>query len=90
MHSKQAEIDKEKRKQLYDSFTNVANKYEALQRNLKDNFVVIIAKSPQDLIYEGDTLHHCVGRMNYDQKFAREESLIFFVRYKEEDRKSVV
>ena len=83
MHSKQAEIDKEKRKQLYDSFTNVANKYEALQRNLKDNFVVIIAKSPQDLIIEGDTLHHCVGRMNYDQKFAREESLIFFVRYKD-------
>lgn len=29
---------------------------------------------------EGDILHHCVGRMNYDQKFAREESLIFFVR----------
>ena len=83
MHSKQAEIDKEKRKKLYENFTNVANKYEALQRNLKDNFVVIIAKSPQDLVVEGDTLHHCVGRMNYDQKFIKEESLIFFVRYKE-------
>jgi hypothetical protein len=83
MHSKQAEIDELKRKELYENFSFVANKYEALQRNLKDNFVVIIAKSPQDLIYEGDTLHHCVGRMNYDQKFAREESLIFFVRYKE-------
>ena len=40
----------------------------------------MIARSPQDLIREGDILHHCVGRMNYDQKFAREESLIFFVR----------
>lgn len=40
----------------------------------------MIARSPQDLIREGDTLHHCVGRMNYDQKFVREESLIFFVR----------
>ena len=84
MHTKQAEIDKEKRKELYDSFSNVANKYEALQRNLKDNFVVIIAKSPSELVHEGDFLHHCVGRMNYDQKFAREESLIFFVRNKED------
>ena len=28
-------------------------------------------------------LHYCVGRMNYDQKFAREETLIFFIRIKE-------
>mgnify|MGYP004523927821 FL=1 len=83
MHTKQAEIDKEKRKELYDNFSLVANKYEALQRNLKDNFVVIIAKSPGELVHEGDFLHHCVGRMNYDQKFVREESLIFFVRYKD-------
>ena len=51
-----------------------------LQKNGKDAFVVIIARSPQDLIREGDILHHCVGRMNYDQRFIREESLIFFVR----------
>lgn len=84
MHTKQAEIDKEKHKELYDSFSLVANKYEALQRNLKDSFVVIIAKSPSELVHEGDFLHHCVGRMNYDQKFVREESLIFFVRNKED------
>lgn len=84
MHTKQAEIDKEKRKELYDNFSLVANKYEALQRNLKDNFVVIIAKSPSELVHEGDFLHHCVGRMNYDQKFVREESLIFFVRNKQD------
>ena len=28
-------------------------------------------------------MHHCVGRMNYDIRFAQEESLIFFVRMKE-------
>lgn len=32
---------------------------------------------------EGQILEHCVGRMNYDQKFVREESLIFFIRTKE-------
>ena len=42
----------------------------------------MIAKSPADLVKEGEILHHCVGRMGYDQKFARGESLIFFVRHK--------
>ena len=36
-----------------------------------------------ELIKEGNALDHCVGKMNYDQKFAREESLIFFVRNKD-------
>jgi hypothetical protein len=43
-------------------------------------FVVVIARSPADLIREGEVLHHCVGRMNYDQRMIREESLIFFIR----------
>jgi hypothetical protein len=83
-HSKQAEIDKQKRKELYEQFESVSTKYEALQRQLKDDFVTLIARSPQDLINEGEILHHCVGRMGYDQKFAREESLIFFIRTKEQ------
>ena len=37
-----------------------------------------------DLIHEGEILNHCVGRMGYDQKFAREETLIFFIRTKEQ------
>jgi len=51
---------------------------------------LIIAKSPSDLLKEGEILNHCVGRMNYDQKFAREESLIFFIRNKEEPQKPFV
>ena len=43
----------------------------------------MIARSPADLIHEGEVLHHCVGRMSYDQRFVREESLIFFIRTKE-------
>ena len=49
----------------------------------KSAFICVIARSPADLINEGEVLHHCVGRMNYDQRFVREESLIFFVRAKE-------
>lgn len=79
-HTAKALKDAEERKALYAKFASVAEKYLPLQKNDKNAFVVVIARSPQDLIREGDFLHHCVGRMNYDQKFAREESLIFFVR----------
>ncbi len=71
--------DAEERKQFIEKFMLVASKYTPLQHG-KGGFICIIAKSPQDLINEGEILHHCVGRMNYDQRFIREESLIFFVR----------
>lgn len=50
----------------------------------------MIAKSPADLIREGEFLHHCVGRMQYDLHFAQEESLIFFIRTKEQPEKPLV
>ena len=75
--------DEEERKEMYRQFALIAEKYLPMQRDMKDAFIVVIARSPADLIREGDMLHHCVGRMNYDQRFIREESLIFFVRNKE-------
>lgn len=75
--------DQKDKKSLYEKFSKIAEKYIPLQRNLNDCYCVIIAKSPADLIKEGELLHHCVGRMGYDQKFVREESLIFFVRNKD-------
>lgn len=72
--------DKQERQELYAKFEQIAEKYRFLEHNKQNNYVCIIAKSPQDLINEGEILHHCVGKMHYDQKFIREESLIFFVR----------
>ena len=89
-HSKQAEEDEKKRKELYEQFAQVANKYLILQRNLKDKYITLIAKSPVELVNEGEKLHHCVGRMGYDQKFAREETLIFFIRLKDEQKTPLV
>lgn len=74
----------EKEKELTDKFSAVAEKYLALQKQGKDDYIIIIAKSPVELVKEGAFLHHCVGRMNYDQKMAREETLIFFIRKKSE------
>ena len=89
-HTLKALEDEEKRKELYMQFEKVANKYLPMQRVMNEDFVVIIPKSPAELIKEGEILNHCVGRMNYDQKFAREESLIFFVRDKNNPQKPFV
>lgn len=89
-HSKQAEEDKEKRKAFYKDFEIIAKKYLSLERLKQEDFVVIIAKSPAELIREGKILHHCVGYMGYDQKFVREESLIFFIRDKNNVKKPFV
>lgn len=82
-HSAKAKADAKARRILYNNFRKVAEKYLALQHD-KTDFAIVIAKSPAELVQEGDALHHCVGRMGYDQKFAREESLIFFVRHKDQ------
>ena len=82
-NSLKAKIDAEKRKALYEKFAAVAEKYLSLQHAKRSAFICVIARSPADLIREGEALHHCVGRMNYDQRMVREESLIFFVRAKD-------
>ena len=82
-HTMLARDDEQKRKDFYDKFAAVAEKYLGLQYDRKSDYIAIIALSPNDLVREGQILEHCVGRMNYDQKFVREESLIFFIRTKE-------
>ena len=76
--------DEQERKELYAKFSAVASKYLGLEYDKKSVYIAIIAQKPSDLVHEGELLHHCVGRMGYDQKFAREESLIFFIRTKEQ------
>lgn len=72
--------DEKERAELYAKFADVAIKYEGLQYERQAAFIMLIPHSPADLIREGEQLSHCVGRMGYDQKMAREETLIFFVR----------
>lgn len=72
--------DEQERKQYVESFATVASKYMPLQSIENGAYIVVIAQTPSELVREGEALHHCVGKMGYDRKFAREESLIFFVR----------
>lgn len=78
--SAKAKADAELRKEFYEQFASVANKYLPLQRDKNGVYLVFIAKSPAELVKEGSALHHCVGKMGYDKKFVREETLIFFIR----------
>ncbi len=75
--------DAEERKAFYDKFASVASKYAELTHDKRSVFVAVLPQSPYDLVREGNALHHCVGRMNYDRKFIREETLIVFIREKE-------
>lgn len=79
-NTKKMENDKKERAEFYAKFEAVASKYLPMQKDKNATYLVIIAKNPAELKAEGDALHHCVGRMGYEQKFAREETLIFFIR----------
>ncbi len=74
--------DEKQRAELYAKFGVISEKYKGLQYEQQAIFIMLIPKSPADLVREGETLSHCVGRMGYDQKMIREETLIFFVRNK--------
>ena len=77
-------LEREREREAYiRKFADVATKYLPLEFEGKTEFVVLIPRSVDDLVNEGKCLNHCVGRMNYDQKMAREETLIFFVRNKD-------
>lgn len=77
--SQQAQKDAKKRPEFVKRFSEVAGKYATLEFSAVD-FACVIAKAPSELVREGSYLHHCVGRMGYDQKFVQEKSLIFFIR----------
>jgi len=79
-HTAKAKADKKQRAELYQQFAAVAKKYLTLQNCKQGVYAVFIARSPAELVREGARLDHCVGRMDYEQKMVREETLIFFIR----------
>ena len=89
-HSKKMMEVIESKKHLIADFKKAAEKYLSLQYDKRNDYIAIIAMSPADLIREGNELHHCVGKMGYDMKMIRGESLIFFIRAKAEPEKPLV
>ena len=56
-----------------------AKKFSYLEKS-RYGFTVKVAQSKTELIAEGDALHHCVGRMDYDKRMEDGKSVICFIR----------
>lgn len=66
-----------------------AQRYKYILLDLEELILMFPTKT-QDFIDEGKSLHHCVGRMSYNEKMANGESLIIFIRKKVEPSKPYV
>lgn len=73
------EKQKEEERTLKTRFIATSQKYNLLNLT-RDAYSVLIATDPEELVKEGAALHHCVGVMGYAAKFAKEDSIIFFIR----------
>ena len=65
---------------LETNFAKVVKKFSRLQNYEQNGYIMVIAKTPAELIIEGQQLHHCAGGQNYRLRMSKAKSLIFFVR----------
>lgn len=75
---------------LEANFLKVAKRFAKLQICEQSDYIIVIAKTPGELIIEGQKLKHCVGGENYRLRMSKAESLIFFVREAAEPDKPFV
>lgn len=68
-----------KNKDINEKMKKQAVKYHKLEKQI-ENLCFVLPTCTEDLIFEGNTLQHCVGRMSYNEKIANDKSLIIFVR----------
>ena len=87
-YTKQVTIDKNKNTDLM--IKNQCEKYSKLIQDFSNDLVLLFPHNTNDFIEEGNALHHCVGRMGYNNKMANGETLIIFVRKKENVNKPFV
>lgn len=66
-------------RQMEKKFSEVARKYIPFEID-GEKYAIVMPTETSDLKREGEKLHHCVGRMGYDAKMAKGESIITFVR----------
>lgn len=77
--SLQDKLDRKKRKKLYSAFAIAGAKATAYEYS-HNGLMLVAPRDISELVAEGDTLNHCVGRMGYDKKMADNEIVIMFVR----------
>ena len=75
-----AKEDAEKRNRLAEDFSKAAEKAKKYETR-GEIYTIVVPSTIEQLVQEGETLNHCVGRMGYDKKMAEGKSTIFFFRY---------
>ena len=88
----QIRAEKRKEKELQTRgarMLKTAQKFSFLATK-RDGYIVKVAQNQLQLIDEGSALHHCVGRMGYDERQADGKSVICFIRRKEDPDKPYV
>lgn len=83
------EWDSKRAKSKSSKFKKASEKYKQFEKD-GDVYCVVIPRKISDLIHEGSCLHHCVGRMGYDQKMIDGRSFIAFIRKADEKDKPFV
>lgn len=78
------DVEAKKRLQLSEKMRSTAERFSFLGAFKDGLYSVVVARSKNDLINEGERLHHCVGRMDYDRRQADGTSVICFIRKNEE------
>lgn len=85
------EIDKEKadirKQEAEEKYPLIRKNYRKLRNRLfyeDENFLIRPARSAEEIVMEGRTLHHCVGGDNYLQKHNNQESIILMLRDKKQ------
>ena len=84
MEEKKKEI---RRRELEEKYVGLQEQLIALKEKYEfsaGEYQIVAPKSIDDILYEGDTLHHCVNKTdNYFDRIASKESYILFLRKKE-------
>lgn len=84
MEEKKKEI---RRRELEEKYVGFQEQLIALKEKYEfsaGEYQIVAPKSIDDILYEGDTLHHCVNKTdNYFDRIASKESYILFLRKKE-------
>lgn len=84
MESTQKEMDI-RLKEVTEKFPLIRKHYRALRKQYiyeDENYIVRPARSAEEIVIEGQTLHHCVGGNNYLKKHNDGKSYILMLRKK--------
>lgn len=87
--SQKAKADREKQKELYESFAKAGEK-ATIYEYTNNDFSLVAPRDISDLKIEGKILGHCVGGMGYDKKMADGKVVIMFLRHTQDITKPFV